>query len=339
MTIANNPIVSSTYVSNGTSQLITVPADIVKFEVFSETSYSGTNVSNTNMINAWWYKDLPADTGFVGNRTNMAHTIALTNMLPSGGFTLIDPTANQLQASITATGAGTINSAAPALLTTGNTGTLVAGDTVRLWTTTGLLQIAGIDYTVGTVTGNTSFTLKNLDTTLTNLTATATAATFAKLNYPAAYYPRRRSITNIGSSGTSSIITLSVTHGYIVGQQVRVYVPSAFGMTQINGLLGAITAIGASDASGFTNTITLNINSSAFTAFTWPTSATAAVGVLMPFVEPVGETATNSTAQPWGNLLDDRTVNTAAYQMSLGSSVVGASSDVIRWIAYRGLFQ
>jgi hypothetical protein len=65
------------------------------------------------------------------------------------------------------------------------------------------------------------------------------------------------------------------------------------------------------------------------------TSAVAATGVTFAQVVPVGEAATS----PYQNLLDDATVNQAAYQMSAGSAVVGGNADVIRWIAYRAVSQ
>jgi len=343
-----------------TAGVLSIPipgsGDLIKFEIWDETQF-GLNSANTNMLAAWWYKDMNAGSAFVQNRTSGQLTANTINMVTTGGFTLVDPNSTpQLQAAKTRSGASTITSAQPAVVTIASHG-YSNGDTVLLTNTTGLLQIAGMAFTIGSVTTNT-FTLVNLDTTLTNLTSTATAVTAQKLNYLSFYTPRRLHITNIGTAnavgtqgaGTSSIITLATTHSYTVGQAVRIYVPNAFIGSGTNvfvnpGTLGTsstsqqivaatITAINTADASGFTNTITVNINSTG-TTFQWPTSATAAAGVNMPFVEPVGEAAT----VPYQNLLDDRTQNTGNVVMQLGSNVYGVASDVIRWIAWRGAVQ
>jgi hypothetical protein len=341
-----------------TAATINIPVpgfgDILKFEIWDETQF-GLTSSNTDMLAAWWYKDMLAGSAFVQNRVSGQATAITTNMVLTNGFTLVDPTGPELQAQKTGT---TITSADPAVATVTSHG-FSNGDVVRITNSTGLLQIAGWDFTIAGVTTNT-FTLANLDTTLTNLTSGASAFKVQKLNYGAAYYPSRKRITNIGTAsslgvsgaGSSSIITMAVTHGFTVGQAVRIYVPNAFIGSGTNvfvnpGILGTsstsaqivaatITAINTADASSLTNTITVNINSTG-TTFQWPTSATAASGVSFPFVEPVGEAATTSagTVNP-ANLLDDATRNTGNYIMSLGSNVYGVASDVIRWFAWRG---
>jgi len=348
-----------------TAAVINIPipgaGDLLKFEIWDETQF-GLSSANTNMLAAWWYKDMASGSAFVQNRTSGQLTAITTNMVTSGGFTLIDPnTTSELQPAKTHSGASTISSADPAVVTVTSHG-YSNGDIVRVTNSTGLLQIAGWDFTIGSVTTNT-FTLKNLDTTLTNLTSGASAVTVQKLNFQSLYTPRRYRITNIGTAtslgtqgaGTSSIITLAVDHNFTVGQAVRIYVPNAFISSGTNvfvnpGTLGTsstsaqivaatITAINTADASSITNTITVNINSTG-TTFTWPTSATANNGVSFPFVEPVGEAATTSAGlvNPQ-NLLDDRTQNVGNVVMQLGSNVYGVASDVIRWIAWRGLVQ
>lgn len=336
---------TSTFTSNGVSQLINIPGDTVKLEVFDESQFSSGTPANTYMINAYWFRDMANGSAFVCDRTVSANTIALTTMIGTGGFTFVDPTGSQLQAPLTGSA---VSKAAPAGVTSTNTGTLQNGDVVRVYGTTGMLQIAGYNFTVSNVSSNASFKLAYLDST--TFANAATAITYQKFNYPPAYYPIRQNIVNVESVGVNSIITLAVDHGYTVGQAVRIYVPTAFGSgtnpfatggpigtnSTIQQIVTAtIIATGTADASGFTNTITVNINSSGFT-FAFPTSAIAVGGVTPPFVEPVGEAATTvaGSVNPQ-NLLDDRTRNVSAYQMMLGASVVGQSGDTIRWIATR----
>lgn len=340
-----------------TAATINIPVpgfgDLLKFEIWDETQF-GLTSANTDMLSAWWYKDMLAGSAFVLNRQSGSAAAATTNMVTSGGFTLVDPQGPQLQASITGT---TITGANQAVASA--TQTFSTGDVVRITNSTGLLQIAGMDFTVTAVNGS-SFKLAYLDSTQTNLSGGASAFKVQKLNYGALYYPARKHIVNLSTAtslgvqgaGNSTILTLATVHGLTVGQAVRIYVPNTFISSGTNvftqpGILGTastsaqivtatITAINTADASSITNTITVNINSTG-TTWQWPTSAVAAGGIQLPFVEPVGEAAsTNVSGVNVANLLDDRTQNVGANIMQLGSNVYGVASDVIRWFAWRG---
>ena len=325
----------------------------MKFEIWDETQF-GLASANTDMLSAWWYRDMLPGAAFVLNRTSGSAATATTNMITTNGFTIIDPQVTpQYQAAKTGSG---FTSADPAVVTITGHG-YSNGDTVRIYNTTGVLQVAGMDFTIGAVSTNT-FTLAYLDTTQTNLGA-ATGITAQKQTFGAAYYPSRKNIVNIESSGLNSIISLATTNNFTVGQAVRICVPAVFNgggtnpfaqypgalggqsgnpnTANISFAMGTVIAIGAADASGLTNTITVNINSSAFT-WQWPTSAQAAGGIQTAFVEPVGEAATTMAgAVNPQNLLDDRTRNVSSVVMQLGSGVYGVASDTLRWIAWRGL--
>jgi len=324
MSIPFNATLSGTFSSDGVSKLITVPSDIVKFEVFNETQF-GSAAAATPMIQASWIKDLPVAGAYLGAKTNGAATIAITQMITADGFTLIDPTSVAPGAAVATTA---VTAANPAVASTASTTGLIAGSTVvRMINVAAMQQISGMDFTVGTIVANTSFQLKFLDAS--GFAAAGTTGFYRILPSLGPYYPKRRFITKI-SKAASAVITMSVVHQFTVGQLVRIYVPSAFGMTQMNGQQATITAISVAN-----NTITVDIDSTAFTTFAFPTSAVAATGVTFAQVVPIGEAATS----PYQNLLDDATVNQSAYQMSIGSSVVGGNADVIRWIAYRAVSQ
>lgn len=68
----------------------------------------------------------------------------------------------------------------------------------------------------------------------------------------------QKTITAI-TKASQAVITVGASHGYAVNNTV--YVSGVAGMTEMNGRRGLITAIGAS-------TITVNINSTAFTTYT-----------------------------------------------------------------------
>nr|CAB4126354.1 hypothetical protein UFOVP88_20 [uncultured Caudovirales phage] len=318
--------VSSSFVSNGNAINIALPAgydDIELFNISTET------LTSTDVMYAKGNANAPAGYALydIGSSTSGTLTpkFTLTN-----GFTFISDSSQFPSGAQTV--ASAISSANPGVVSTSSTLGLATGSIVRITNSTGLLQIGGLDFTVGSVIANTSFALTYLDTSSTNVNGSASAAKWQLLATGPRYYPPRRYIVNMASSGVNTLITMSVTHQYTVGQEVRIYCPSNFGMTQINGLLGVITAIGTADVSGITNTITVNINSSSFTAFSWPTSATAASGTNFAFVEPVGEAA----QVPYQNLLDDATYNQSFSGVQIGSAVQ-TSGKTYQWVATKGV--
>jgi len=72
-------------------------------------------------------------------------------------------------------------------------------------------------------------------------------------------------------------VTLSVTHNYIVGQKVTFKIPTvtaaAFGMTQLNGITATIIRTNDADADGLFNTITVDVDTTGYTAFALPLTA------------------------------------------------------------------
>lgn len=59
---------------------------------------------------------------------------------------------------------------------------------------------------------------------------------------PQFYKPRRYIITAI-SLGTTTIVTTSVIHDYVIGQQVRLLIPVGYGCIQLNEQFGYVISI------------------------------------------------------------------------------------------------
>ncbi len=59
---------------------------------------------------------------------------------------------------------------------------------------------------------------------------------------PSPVVPMFLLISNI-TNASSCVVTVTTAHSYVVGQLVRFFVPSDYGMTQINDLQGLITSI------------------------------------------------------------------------------------------------
>ena len=317
-----NANLTGTFVSNGLPVNISIPSGYDEIELINLSSVGSTS-SSTPVMKAFGSSNMPAGAAYYALKTASAATLALTTTTASGGFTFVsDSGATSVGPNLS--GISAISQANPAAVSTSNTGSLVGGNTVRVIDPVGMLQIGGMDFTIDTVVANTSFNLSYLNAS--GFAQAGTGGSVSLVNTNSRFYPQWRYITAI-SQASSAVVQLSVTHGYTVGQLVRVICPSSFGMTQINNLLGTVTAVDNS-----TNTITLNINSSGFTAFSFPTTATAGAGTSFALIVPVGEAAT----APYANNLQDSTVNTAITGVTIGSSVQ-TSGETYQWIAKNGI--
>ncbi len=322
-----NAILTGTYTTAATPAAInlSIPSAYTKITVYNITDM-GSTAANTNVMQAYGTSSMAAGSGVVIAKTNGAATLGTQTTLAAnaGGFTFVtDSASTGLGAALTMT---STTNASPPVVSLASTAGLSTNDVVRYQNSAGQLNISGMDFTIGSVIANTSFSLLFMGAP----GGAGTGGTVQRVPFDPRFYPPTRFITAI-SQAASAVITLSVTHQYTVGQQVRIIVPTAFGMTQMNNQLVTITAINTT-----TNTITVNVDSTAFTAFAFPTSAAAALGVSFAIVVPVGEAAVNSVAQPFGNLLDDATRNTSFNGVIIGTAVQ-TGSKLYQWVAERGI--
>lgn len=254
----------------------------------------------------------------LGTQANDPLTIGA--LAANTGFFLVDSSVQTNTSPIAITA---VSTATPPVVSTGTTTGLAAGDVIRLSTVAGAPQFGGIDFTIDTITANTSFRLPYAST----LAVAGTTGFWRKINFDPLYYPRRRFMTTV-TAGATTVVKMSVTHGYTVGQLVRFIVPAAYGMVELNNLTGAITAIDTVN-----NTITVNIDSSGFTTFAFP--AAAAVPFSPAEVVPVGEdTAVALNANT--NILDDATINEGYIGVTLvagNASPAGPANSTSYWIA------
>ena len=73
---------------------------------------------------------------------------------------------------------------------------------------------------------------------------------------------RTQTIASITNSMPMVVTTIN-NHGYVVGMKVAFLIPPQFGMVQLNNLIGQVIQLTP-------NTLTINIDSSGFTAFSYP---------------------------------------------------------------------
>lgn len=317
-----NAHLTGSFTSTGVVENISLPSGYTEFEMHNITDI-GSAAANTNIMRARGTSLMASGSGTFDPKTTGAVTIGITNTTLTDGFTFVDDSAS---AGLGAENSGitAISQADPAVALLASTTGLSDGDVVRVFSTTGMFQIAGWDFTIGSVVTDTSFELSFLDSS--GFAAAATAGSLRRVPFDARFYPRNRRITAI-SGAASAEITLSVTHGFTEGQAVRFKVPSDFGMIEMDELLGNITAVNTT-----TNTITVDIDSSAFTAFAFPSSAVAASGVEAAQVIPVGEAASGTFANSLGGATDNRSFR----GVQVGTAVQ-TSGVLYQWIASRGM--
>lgn len=325
------------------AQSATLPATInidcgfvpTKVAITNETQFGQTGTTNLNIQKMLWDSVYPTQTKI--EYINAAGTAILpgvvtTNAISAYDGQLASPNNVLLGPAITGT---TITKANPAVCTAAAHG-LQTGDVVQISNNVVMKQLGGLYFTI-TVTGANTFTIP-LNTNTANFTA-ETGFVVKKVNYNN-FYPNRLTIAAV-TAANPMVISTTTAHGLTVGQQVRVIVPSVFGMTQANTLTGVITVVNS------TTSFTIgSINSSAFTAFAWP--AVASVPFTPAQIIPIGSGPSPVT---FGNVtynvdvLDDAIINQRFQGFTIGTGLLIAStgavigvtaSDVFSWTAWRG---
>lgn len=311
------------FTSTGSAKILQIRSDLDWMMVYNITQGAASQTTAVG-VKYYWQRGFPAGAKWTTFKSSAGNAANLDQYITSNGFTLIDSSVNPvgvLNNTITAVSAAAI----PVVSNSGTNG-LSAGDVVRMINVAGAQQLGGYDFTVGynTLTSGT-FSLDYMPQIVAG-----TTGSWRKIEFDPLFYPAARFITKV-ATGSTTTVTMSVTHGYKVGQAVRFVVPAAFGMTQLDGLIGTITAIDTTTTTG--NTITVDIDSSAFTAFSFP--LTAAVPFSPAMVVPVGEN-TAEALDAGVNILSDATINTGYIGIKLTggqNNPGGAASDVMYWVA------
>lgn len=311
-------IQSGVFTATGNAQTLTVRSDVDVLKVYNYTTSNAGLAVNT-ATSYTWFRGMAANDGiFFGyNAAGPGAFLQATAAgLGVGGFTLVD-SSDQTPAAAIAIAAGT-NATQPVY--TAVVATLNNGDIVRIQNTAHT-DINGLDFTIDAVGGGT-FRLANTLATAPGAIAGA-LGTFRRIPYNPIYYPRQRVISNI-TAANPGVVTTLVDHGYTTGQKVRLQVPAECGMIELDGVTATVTAINAA-------TFSIAIDTTAYTAFTFPTIAVVPCNFAQ--VKPIGE---DSTVAP--NVLADATENQSfiGIQLAAGAqSPAGVIGDVIYWEAYK----
>jgi len=319
----NTIIQQGKFTATGSSVTLEIRSDVDWMMVYNKTIAAASQTTAIG-VKYYWQRGFGAGHQWATFKSNAANAANLEQYLQTGGFTLVD-TSNQAPGVLVSTITAISNAAIPVVTNTGTNG-LAAGDVVRLINVAGGLQVSGLDFTVGNNTlTNTTFSLDYMSQMVA-----ATTGSWRKINYNPLFYPRRRFITKI-TQAQQAVVTLSVTHQYEIGQLIRMVVPAAYGMVEMNGLQATIVDVNEDPDAG--NTITIDVDSTSFTVFAFP--VTADVPFSPAETVPMGEDTAFALADGV-DILSDATLNTGYIGMVLGGGAScpgGADGNEMYWVA------
>lgn len=297
-------IYRGTLVSTGAPQWIEFNGGFDEIHLRNRTTFA----AGAGIVDTIWYTGMA--NGSAITDTLAAGTITRT-VIAAAGFTYGDTSVDVLGPAIAVTA---VTAATPAVASTATTPNV--GDIVRIYGTTGMLQIAGMDFTVTAVNAGVTMTFGFLPAA--GFAAAATAGNYRLLPHDTVAYPRRRYITAM-TAANPSVLTLSVAHDFVVGSYITLNIPAAYGtMSAFSGRTVRVTAINLA-----TNTITVDLNTIG-SAFAFPTSAVAAAGYTFAQVVPAGEVSTILT-----NSFEDPGFR----GIYLGTAIDGTAADIFDyWI-------
>lgn len=343
----SNPNAGSASRGQANPQIIQIPsgADWLKVSNYTQWGTVGANggaylngTANANVgIEFFWQRGMAPGTGIVSYKAS-ASAVMSGDTLLTGGFTLYDPS-GQTNGALPLVGAAVATTASTnATRPVVTSATLPAvGQVVRM-SNTAQSDVNGVDMVVGASGGGT-FTLLFAGNALATAPGAIGGAGFYRpVNVDPLFYPRNRFVTNITRAVNAQVST-SVAHSLTPGQEIRFSIPAASGMIQLNPDKLNNYYPSASSVAVIVQTVvdaynfTINIDTTGYTAFTWPTIAQQPSS--FPLMIPVGEDTATSLASPTiqipqdalGNpifnansgILADSTVNTGFLGMILGA--------------------
>jgi hypothetical protein len=313
-------------------QYINLPSSADYFKVYNLTQAAASN-SNSGVLFEW-FNNITAVNGAL--MTFKASGNVLSQQVnTSGGFTYQSGYPSP-EAALTGT---TITNATPAVASVTNT--YNNGDRVVIYNSVGALMYSGMTFTISSVSGS-GFTLLGLNTP----GSAATAFQVRRIPPANRVEPRFFYITGI-TQANPAVVTLSEAHDYVVGMKVIFQIPGSFGMIQLNNfnqsqsLPAVITAV-------TTYTITVNVNTTAYTAFAFPASSGSPTTQLFATVAPAGA-STQVTGNPpnqvvTGYNFQNQPFRTGLFipymQLNLGNAtagfnVAGVGGDQLVWQAFK----
>ena len=312
----NGILQQGNFTADGNAKTLKIRSEVNWIKIVNYTETAAAN--NGHGVEYYWQKGMLRNT-IMKYRPAANQTLASIGLAAS--IDVIDSSNFALGARTVVT-AGT-NVVDPEYLTA-NTAGLLDGGIVRL-DSTNHNNLNSLDFSVDTVVANTSFELAN--TLATAPGRVAGAAGYYRVIAPnieiyTLFAPSKRVISDI-SVAASAVVTTLVDHGYSLGDRVKFNIEAGYGMLEMDGLVGNITAV-------TDGTFTVDINSAAFTAFTFPVYT--AVPYVQSMVVPIGK----NPAYNEGMSVTPGFVNQGFIGVVLQGGTAfpaGSNGDVIYWTA------
>jgi len=315
----------------------------------------GAQSTAANPIYAEWFSSMAQGSYLALGQTSNTTSAITTypSQGTSGGFTFIDQAHPPVftKVSMSAINGTTF------VVSTANTTGISVGDFVRLIAVTGALQISGPNlYQVTAVSAGSSITLGfGASAASAGLVVANGTTGFIQKVYPSQFLPNTLPVAYI-TQASQAVVYFFRQNPYSPGELVDFQIPTPYGMTQLSNLTGKAGSgpftnnpAGAARILSVTNSatvssITIDVDTTGFTAFQFPTSALFAGGaspaVCMPAgsgVVPLNGSATIPASPPGTNLVDAFD-NKSQYIMNIGLSAVGVASANMQVFAFKADF-
>ncbi len=303
-------IAKGTFTSTGAAQIIPLPFQPGWVELINYSSCA--TPANHGIPFAQWSAQMGQ--GFAAVELFNATPVLTTGVVTSNGISTFSAGLSfQFGAAYQHTGSTdfSISKASAAVITTTTNHNLASGNVVifqDLYQTssTGMPQIAGIPFTV-TVLSATTFSIpwntnQSNYTAFNTATSTNNVGSYKQVLYPYLYAPGASIITGI-STGTTTTITTTAAHNFVVGQEVAIRMPQVSGVTPVawgdsryNSLPNSIVpgspiyayVVAVTDY----ETVVVNINSTGYTAYNSNIPVANVPGLQYPQIVAVGDVNT-----------------------------------------------
>lgn len=321
---------SGSFTSTGASVILNLPSGTNYITTFNETAFTQATAD----LAFKFYFQVDMASGLMWTKLGtVANDPVTAGAATANSFTIIDQGIDPvLSAAQAFTG---ISNATQPVVSTGATNVQV-GDVVILSQTTtqrgvaDATSLSGIPFIVTAINSGVSITISNAMQQAPGAGVAAAAGSFRIIRIPEVYIPQLRFIANF-TSAASSVVTTTTNHGYSVGQEVTFLIGSINNMVEANGVTATITATTAS-------TFTTDLNTTAFTAFRFPTAAQAAGQQYTPaMVIPAGMDTAQALTSAVNILSDAKRNNLVRGVRLLGGATgpAGATGNIIFWNAVK----
>lgn len=312
-------IQTGSFSADGNNKTLKLRSDVDKLVIENQTEWSATN--NGAGFRYTWYRSL-GTTALMEYHPAADHTVAVDTS--TNAITLVDMGDTSIGAARAVT-AGT-NVTQP-VFDTGTTTDLHTGTIVRV-TGTDQINLNGLDFSISNVVAGTSFKLENTLATAPGIVAGANGYYRIVAQTPGDYSlftSTNRNIANI-TQAASAVVTTLVDHDFVVGQRIKFAIPSGYGMSELDGLTGAVTAIA-------TSTFTVDIDSTGFTAFKFPTYTEGPYRLAVAL--PIGDAKSSVSQNTPGKFSNQGYIGVVL--SSGATSPAGSLNDDITWTAYKAV--